>query len=101
MSRRSKCRILVVSSHGQARTTLRGARRLVDRGLAERLEDGTVRMIESDRRFQSKPAPAEKVSLIDRKAPYLPHYPMSEWPFGFARYPLPTQTSSGKLKRAA
>jgi len=99
--RRSKCRILVVSSHGQAYTTLRGARRMVEQNIAYRLEDGSVRMIETDRRFRSEPGASPQVALIDRQAAFLPHYPVSEWPYGFARYPLPTQTSSRKLGRAA
>lgn len=38
---------------GVTYTSLRGARRLIDRGLAERQPDGTLRMLTADRRFAS------------------------------------------------
>jgi len=51
----SKCGTLVWSSTGEAWTSKRGARRLIDRKLAERQPDGTLRMYESDYRFRSEP----------------------------------------------
>ena len=51
----SKCGTLVWSSTGEAWTSKRGARRLIDRQLAERQPDGTLRMYESDYRFRSEP----------------------------------------------
>jgi hypothetical protein len=52
MSNHSKCSVVVISSSGQAHTTKRGARRLIDRKLAARQPDGTLRMFEGDYRFE-------------------------------------------------
>lgn len=51
MPNHSKCSIAVISSTGQAFTTKRGARRLVQNKMADLMPDGTLRMIETDHRF--------------------------------------------------
>jgi len=51
-----KCGVLVLDAQGgKSWTNQRSARRIVDRGLAVRQPDGTLRMIGSDRRYCSEP----------------------------------------------
>lgn len=49
---KGKCSVAVISSSGKAFTTKRGASRLVDQGMAEKIDDFTVRMFEGDHRYQ-------------------------------------------------
>jgi hypothetical protein len=95
--RRSKCKVRVNSSKGQGYTSKRGARRMIDRGLAERRPDGELRMIESDHRFNcetpSSRGPRFEVVAWGYVGPRPTH--------GFAHFPLPIQTSSGELRRCA
>lgn len=52
---KSKCCVRVQNSLGEISfTSVRGAKRMEGRGLARRLSNGTLQMIESDYRYQSQ-----------------------------------------------
>lgn len=57
MSQHSKQSVAVYSAGGRTFTTLRGGRRLLDRGLAFERKGGGLMMIEADHRYNS-PAPS-------------------------------------------
>ena len=71
MSQRSKCNVVVISESGKSWTTKRGARRLVDRELAERQPDGSVRMRESDYRFACSSGPHNNGPRLEVSIPPL------------------------------
>lgn len=100
-----KCNVPVYSTQGCSYTTKRGARRLEERGLADRLPSGGLRMRETDHRFQceaKEPAPARPVFVIRWWPQEWDQLPYEGMPAGqAAHYPLPDQTTPRRLRRAA
>jgi hypothetical protein len=103
MSRRkkSKCNVLVIGANGTAHTTRRGARRLVEQGLA-RTDDrvdmhspewhGPIYMVESHPSFQceSKTPHSPQLAIV----PFHCSVAAAD-PDGFLRYPMRSQVSGG------
>lgn len=68
---KQKCCIRVIGSGGESWTTRRGARRLIERNLAEGDPDsGVVHMIEGDSRFNAAAASANpaRLQIVARNA---------------------------------
>jgi len=92
VSQHSKASIKVTASSGDTWTTRRGARRLVSRGLADELPNGTLQMHEQDHRYQCEPAAAQgpQLEVIAPRAAPMVHLE------GFLPYPQATQTTAAR-----
>ena len=75
----------MLSSAGQAWTTKRGARRLVDRGLAIFESEKSIRMIEADYRYasQSPAAAGPRFNVVE----FQPRKSHVLIPLGYLKYP--------------
>ena len=95
---KQKCRVKVESSHGVSWTDYRGARRMVERGMARRVSEVLVIMIETDPRFcaEMESANRARLAIVARNAASCSYRNEFLGLPNFARIGAPRAISHGK-----